>query len=78
MALKDWESTGENEWHKFSKNGKRLGGNKFYDGIVIVKTINGDYTVNSYYRSFSPSYREGRLKTLNQAQVFAKRYMSTH
>ena len=75
MPLKDWEKTGENEWHKFSKNGKRLSSGKFYDGIAIVKTINGDYIVDSYYRKFDHKYKEGELKTLPQALSFAKKYM---
>lgn len=78
MVLSDWESTGADEWHKFSLNGKRLSGKKFYDGIMIVKTVNGDFTVDSFYRKFSPEYKEGRLKTKVQALAFAKKYMRTH
>ena len=77
MALQDWEKTGTNEWHKFSKNGKRLAGKKFYDGIMIVKTINGDWTFGSMYRQIPKNYeyKEGRLKTREQALALAKRYM---
>ena len=80
MALSDWESTGEHEWHKFSKNGKRLSGNKFYDGVMIVETVNGDWTFSSFYRSVPTEYhyKQGRLKTEAQAIKLAQRYMRTH
>ena len=80
MTLKDWEKTGKDEWHKFSENGKRLFGKKFYDGVAIVKTLNGDYTFGSYYRNIPKEYLyvKGKLKTYAQALSLAKKYMRMH
>jgi len=78
MPIKDWTKTGKNEWHKYRSNGKKLAGNKFYDGIFYVKTVNGDYNVTSFYKKFPKEYKKGSIKTESQAIKIAKSYMRTH
>ena len=79
MTLKDWTKSGEYEWHKYHENGKKLSGNKFYDGVLITKTINGDWTFGSYYRQIPKeyTYKQGKLKTKSQAQALARKYMKS-
>jgi len=75
MALKNWTKTGRDEWHKFLK-GKS---GKFYDGIFITPTRDGDFLVDSFYggmRKILLSKR--RHKTKSQALKFAKKYMRSH
>jgi len=71
MALKDWTKTGEDEWHKFVKGHS----GKFYDGIFFVKTVNGDWSIDSFYRHFKPEYKRGMFKTRSQVLKFAMDYM---
>lgn len=77
MVLKDWTKTERNEWHKFHKNGKKLPNGKLYDGILIAKTVNGDWIFNSFYRKVPKKYKykEGKLKTRKDALKLAKDYM---
>ena len=84
MVLKDWtETEGDAEmssWHKYHKNGKKLAGGQFYDGVMITKTVNGDWTFGSYYRQTPKEYhyKQGRLRTKEQAIRLAKSYMRSH
>ena len=87
--LSDWKSSGKDEWHKYTEKGKSPkevlgkdfeGREKFFDGIHIGKTVNGDWTFGSYYRQTPAEYqyKQGRLKTHAQAVRLAKKYMRTH
>lgn len=69
MAIKDWKKTGKDEWHLYT-NTRPM---KIIDGVFIVKTIGGKYTIDSYYRPYR--IKNHSFNTKAQALKSLKSYM---
>jgi len=72
VCKEGWKQLGKNEWEIRNNSGKIL------DGVSITKTVNGDWTFNSFYRKIPSKYQyqKGKLKSEDDAIKLAKQYMN--